>query len=1096
MTHSLTLFIKKSTPALVLLVAILMLSGCVGKALNSAIDRATDNAANLLKNAFPGIDIDDIDGIGNLRGDDPCLQGNAIFNNQRCLVSATNQPAYDGLREARCTLDNTQVQCAETITRVCGANFDNDVCTGIPIYESRRTARDEELAIARLNVVFADWRDGVTNENGAVIALNSVPNSTHTGNQFLTGLVLGTRTSAELEQSSLTPAIKAKTFAVTNLSDSAELTLGFQPEGTIDQDEERPFTIFKGLDRNGDETYTGDARDGVIFVSGLFVQQEGCEGDLCLINRHYAGLLPTTDLGAALTATSTPAKGIWQGWIQTRGDVSFNQRFDLTITFDEDTNGGTIDAYIINTENKLTALKIDGVFNDQGFVTGDILHGSFAPNNQIGSGQSAGNLRGLIGDEGAVVAFISTATGRKGGDNDDPRDQYSGGFVAYLPNPAELCIARYECVDYVHWVESAEPTSEPTPNRFLTGGPTGLTTGESDNGEHTLISTNIVGGDLYGGFAIFAAGNVSNAGILRPTRLGAPWKNQSVNVEWDGRFVERAGRGSIAAAKDFKLLVNFDTGTNAGTLSGTIPKTTGSTDGYSFTAEFDDLGIIKNGEIIRTAGTDTDRGILTGLVGSYIGFGGAVAVFHSDTNARTSFVGGFVAEGSFESTRTPTDCIRENTCVDYQHWAATDQANPTDIPMPNRFLAGAPNGLRTIYGDEIGGTLSLADNAANYSLGAGDAEDGFAIYRPDRTRPVHNVGIFSTTRLGAPLTGTINSAQWRGLFLFREGAKPVTRTGITLTISFLPNNGSGTRKISGESTIGHYEFIANVTAAGVINGTMVRTQDNDIRLANALSDGPIRGLIGEEGAVGVFHSRVGATVSFVGGFVAQPHEALSDPCVRDYSCVAYAHWADEDAANPTDAPTQNQFLKGTPNGLKNVIGGDIAVRGNLADSRLTAGGDETDGYAIYRPYRTTATHNVGILSTTNLGAPIRETINAAQWPGVLHARTGATAVTSREITLTVNFNPSIGTGTGTVDTHSTGGDYRFSATFNNRGVISGTMFQNTFTGPENTILVSTSMGVASGLIGEEGAVGVFHSNEGTTTSYVGGLLARPPASGS
>ncbi len=1072
-------------------------------AIDGALNRAKNSAANFLKGAFPDVEgIDDIPGIGNLSGDDLCLQGNAIFTIPSCLVSSTNQPAYDGLREARCVSDrNNSIQslCATTITRVCGDNFDHDLCTGIPIYESRRTARDEELEIARLNVVTADWRDG-TDDDGVAGGLNAAPKSTDTGNQFLTNLVVGFTSRATVDQVQgsqvLSPDEKANTFTVNDRSDSGDLTLGFQPEGTINPDEDRPFTIFKGLDRNGDETYTGDTRDGVVFASGLFIQQSGCTGDLCYINRHYAGLLPTTDLGSALTATSTPAKGIWQGWIQTRGEVSFNQRFDLTITFDEDTNGGIIEAYIINTENKLTAFKIDGVFNDQGFVTGDILHGPFAPDNQIGSGRSAGKLRGLIGDEGAVVAFISDATGRKGGVGDDTQVQYSGGFVAYLPNPAELCIARYECVDYVHWVESADPTSEPTPDRFLTGGQTGLTTGERDNGEPTLLSANNVGGDLYGGFAIFAAGNVGNAGILRSTRLGAPWRNQSIDVEWDGRFVQRAGRGEIADAKDFKLLVNFDTGTNAGTLAGTIPKTEGSTDGYSFTADFDDVGIIKNGVITRTAGADTSTGILTGLVGSYIGFGGAVAVFHSDTDASTSFVGGFVAEGSFESTRTEdAACVGDNTCVDYEHWDDSDQANPTNTPTQHRFLAGTPKGLRTVYGDAIGGSLSLADNAANYSLGAGDAEDGFAIYR-DRDRPVHSVGIFSTTRLGAPLTGTINNVKWRGLFLFREGTKPVTRTGITLTISFLPNNGDGTKKISGKSTIGHYDFTGNVTDQGVINTTISRVEGGDLSLNNALSIGPVRGLIGEEGAVGVFHSRAGATVSFVGGFVAQPHEELSDPCVRDYSCVAYDHWADENAANPTDEPTQNRFLKGTPNGLKNVIGGDIAAIGTLADSRLTAGGDETDGYAIYRRYRTATTHNIGILSTTNLGAPIRETITAAQWPGVLHVRTGATAVTSSEIMLTVNFNPDIGTGTGSVDTHSTGGDYRFVADFDNRGVIRGTVFQKTLTGPERTILVSTSMGVASGLIGVEGAVGVFHSNEGTATSYVGGLLARPPASGS
>ena len=48
MTPSLTPFMKKSIPTLVLLTIIVLLSGCVGAAIDNAIKRATDNATNLV----------------------------------------------------------------------------------------------------------------------------------------------------------------------------------------------------------------------------------------------------------------------------------------------------------------------------------------------------------------------------------------------------------------------------------------------------------------------------------------------------------------------------------------------------------------------------------------------------------------------------------------------------------------------------------------------------------------------------------------------------------------------------------------------------------------------------------------------------------------------------------------------------------------------------------------------------------------------------------------------------------------------------------------------------------------------------------------
>ncbi len=878
--------LKNTIPTLVFLSIILVLSGCVGKAIDGAINRATNSAKNFVENGLDGldgldgIDIDDIDGSEELTRDDPCLRGNAVFTNDVCNGD-TKRITYNSLREARCIQDNDAFLCAATTRRICEteADLDHVLCKGA-VYDLLRTQRDVKLEAERQSVVIADWTNG-TADDGVVGGLNAEPNPAHTGNQFLSGLHgLGALpTSDQVQASDLTPEQKAKLFVVSNRSDRGTLTLGFEQSQITNTDGTRPaFAVFKGIDENGDETSAGDARDGVVFVSGLYTQQTGCTGSLCSINRHYAGLLPTTDLGSPLTESL--AQGTWQGWIQARGDVFYNQRFDLTITFDESTDGGTIAAYVADA---ITALKIDGVFNNHGFVTGDILHGDIAPDSQIGDNKSPGQLRGLIGDEGAVVAFISDATGPR---TDDAPAQYSGGFVAYLVNP--------------------EPQ-------------------------------------------------------IRPT---------------------------------------------------TIPQT-------------------------------------------------------SDP------------------------CVLNATCVDYAYWVAA--AEPTDAPMPNQFLKGTATGLMGVMDGDLAaeGAGSLADPRLR---AGGEAADGFAIYRPIRTGSVHNVGILSTTRLGAPLSEAISKAKWPGVLHERSGTDAITTSPITLTVDFNTGSDTGTiNGINGMNADGLYEIIANFSDVGVINGTIIRTAKSGETITGADS-GRISGLIGADGAVAVFRSGASATVSFVGGFVAQPPVVvILEACITENTCVDYAHWVA--AANPADAPTPNQFLKGTPTGLSGVtVAVDVVHLNvkNITDHYNLDEGETADGFAIYRPinpHSSGSLHNVGIYSTTRLGAPLSETVTNAQWPGRLQYRVRqGGAVDSRNITLIVGFNANTDVGTITI---SGGTDYEIDAGFNDMGVISGGITRRV-----TTPTADTSTGTISGLIGVDGAVGVFRSNAGQTTSYVGGFVASPPASGS
>ena len=623
--------VKKSIPTLVLLAIILVLSGCVGKAIEGALNRATDSATDAVKKAFPGIDVDNIDGFNDLAANDPCLQGNAVFNNDLCN-GATNKKTYDGLREARCVNDNDPDLCGATVTRVC-VDIDHVLCTD-EIYVQRRKARDDRLEALRLEVVFADWTGGVTNDAGVVVPLNDRPSHTHTSNQFLSGLSVAlstVRTTQAVRDSGISSPEKAEEFSVTDSDSSGTLTLGLRQARTTDSNgnEIRPaYDIFTG----------SDAMDGVVFVAGQYTPTD-CVRQDCAIHRYYAGLLPSTDLGEPLIAA--PTGGTWTGWIQSVGDVVLDSAFAINVTFNTTTDGGTIEAYVVDSAN---AMRIDGDFDDQGVLTGSTQWGNAGQNRQVSNPNggliSPGTLRGLIGQEGLVAAFISEKTGIQPAGTLNA-DGYAGGFVAYSTNPLpiETCITAKTCVDYTHWVTAADPATTPTANRFLTGTPTGLTTGGEVNPAVSVMTladrdgADPLGGEATNGFAIFQAGSTHNVGILSTTRLGAPLSDTFANAVWKGLFTERIRRDALKTTS-LTLMVSYSD--SAGTITS---ERIGSGNAYTFTnVVFDSFGII-TGTITRTEVADESQGIVTGLIGAE----GAVAVFHSNANATTSYVGGFGA---------------------------------------------------------------------------------------------------------------------------------------------------------------------------------------------------------------------------------------------------------------------------------------------------------------------------------------------------------------------------------------------------------------------------------------------------------------------
>ena len=263
-----------------------------------------------------------------------------------------------------------------------------------------------------------------------------------------------------------------------------------------------------------------------------------------------------------------------------------------------------------------------------------------------------------------------------------------------------------------------------------------------------------------------------------------------------------------------------------------------------------------------TFGTD---GVLKGKASSFspqvdvtglIGAEGAIGFF-----ILSGGIGGFTATNPDGGAVPVIDCvIAHDACfVTYEDWRAFSTPNASKGDNERAILASDSSNLNI----ENSPTQTLVNlETAQYNsvnLG-GHAADGFHYVVIDNGA---FVGVADTTDLGLPLaaqpTGT-----WNGAFVsIEDSTGTVTTTDFSLTVTF---GGAGLDagnfgSIS-SGTIGStgYTFTGEFNRYGVIFGeTMNATKGN----------GDLTGIIGIEGAVGVFLSKAGATTPHAGGFVAR-----------------------------------------------------------------------------------------------------------------------------------------------------------------------------------------------------------------------------------
>ena len=835
----------------------------------------------------------------------------------------------------------------------------------------------------------------------------------------------------------------------------------------------------------GGLTLADDADSGVSFFSNGITFVDGTPPSA--IGNSYAGLLSGTDLGAPIN--NADQVGDWKGQFKSVGGYYYadpirtdtrvetaidDTDFTLTVTFSGGT--GTVNAFV-PIDQAGRHFYITGAYDANGVITGYVQAANFntgRPTSPLTSqSNNNGILTGLIGAEGAVGAFHSNA------DNYN----YAGGFVATEPEPVVPTFPEYSTFVEHYGAQLPEGRDEMAGGSgFLRGTSTTLNTDGLDLSSGLTVGPVVVRlgevgsehADYNSGFVVLRDnGNKYRAGLLSDTDLGAVLTSD-VTASWSGKAyaIRRAGIGS----GDLTLTVDFNAGTINTTTAAVLTNNAGS-----LTVR----GRFRTG--IRN--TDLPDGILGGTVsyGSFnnvrliglIGDKGVLGVFHPGSDQQS--VGGFYA--------TPAPTFPKYSSF-VEHYGSRLNADLTTGGV-YAFLEGTETGLNM-----TGLTSSASINAIKLG-GDADSVDGFSIIRGGTatTNPVLRAGLLSGTDLGAVLDNPA-SITWNGsIHLLGSLLGDSSKDDLTLTVDFAAGTivataatvGTGGFGISGSVAINGQFGSEHGLPDGILGGNVVHNSGTPL---------PLIGLIGEEGVIGVFHSN-----RFVGGFQATPTPAS----------VTFADW---EASFETGGVNASETLQnkgftggfGARNYVKLDASGNVLENSTILNTTIlrlngaTSQGDDgyESGFAYASSNRSFAVY-AGLLSTTNVGPKIENTDLNGTWNGSLGgvANNGGLRLSSDDFKLRVNFGDGLHAGTITTfgfnpsafgDTAISGKRFTVNGNFNTDGVMWGDVGLATVSGfgvlpPVN--------GVFSGLIGQNGAVGVFKGVDGG--GYAGGFVVKPPS---
>ncbi len=660
------------------------------------------------------------------------------------------------------------------------------------------------------------------------------------------------------------------------------------------------------------------------------------------------------------------------------------------------------------------------------------------------------------------------------------------------------------------------------------------------------------------------------AGIYSNTNLGAPVSGTGTAL-WNGRI---RTIGYFQFDTDFTLEVTFGDN-NTGTLSLDEDELLNPKNTNQFLriidATYDANGVISGEILIDEDGDDfgiqAQYGFLTGLIGA----DGAVAAFLSSDDGlgalrtgaavgskenisngfdRFGYAGGFVAHPT--ATAAPT--APPNLNVRINAWTSGfTNTLPSDVKRyltnnaiaKNAFLLRKDPATRPSWKKPEGGFLTLS------ALG-GDATDGVDFFPADitiigtraesyvtTTQRTYHAGLWDSTDLGAAISLGVAfngdmTAMWKGKFsVFQGDTARFDDDDFTLEIDFINNSFSAT--VDDTNANNDYYLSGSYTTNGVMTGQVNHSENaSDLTTKNGI----LTGLIGQEGAVGVFVSNVGdeekntidggmGATGYAGGFVASP---LTPPPVVDVVDVSDINYTftrnflhikkprnietdgvetrDEirtetevsSDINYADIPTTVAGLANTPNPNSRFlrIEGLIDSRGLGTATIHTRRRDYTAGSAGFGDgYAIISSHGyVGILPTTDLGAarPVGAGEQTdARWNGSYSLSGNGDFVANTPINFDINFAEGTLTGTAPLANSRIGDNITINTTFGADGVMNGTFSTDRvfkkLHGDVHT-LAQTNTNVI-GLIGTEGLVGIMHGNIIVGSTVTGGFVASP-----
>ena len=609
---------------------------------------------------------------------------------------------------------------------------------------------------------------------------------------------------------------------------------------------------------------------------------------------------------------------------------------------------------------------------------------------------------------------------------------------------------------------------------------------------------------------------------------------------------------------DFKMQVTFDG--NGGTISSgtvlgrvftkgsvTVPYTNLSSPGIDGSGDFSIQGKFgDDGLLYGTVNLGTNiESTLTGL----IGVRGAVGAFVGIGRTGVNIAGGFVAHPTdpriaelkeearlagiakeaadnkvkelteeLENANTEITRLTQFIRPTYANWKRA--VNPETVPNittpQNQFLQADEDSISTE------GTSAVPNNVQTLDLSTatfdglplgGEAAYGVAFFQGQINGASYNyAGVFSGTDLGAPITDRAGKkAIWYGSF--NHTLNP--SKDFALTVIF--NKIGGTLDAFVRAGVDNNSFIfddVRFDTRGLITGEVLYTtfSPNDRTATPSTKTATLRGLIGKQGAVGVFVDEAGSNIA--GGFVAHPTATF------DSSKITFSDWGGVDGDSKTtvinkDNTDTDPLLYGVAsvgngNPAGNFIHGLATVDGqgfNFAGTpfaNATVFGDvlyldedanSGSGVAFSQVSGTGVTgerYYVGLLPGTALGSRITDPNTSAIWDarlmGVFKISTPK-RYSSLNFKMQVTFDGNEGTiNSGTVSgdsftpegiSTSGFGKFNIEGKFGRDGLLYGTV--------GNTNLEGT----LTGLIGVDGAVGAF-AFASNFISYAGGFVATPP----